>query len=391
MSKTENSRYLITLVAGISAVILLLTSVFTVAAVNTATPDETQTGTKGQISKGEITLSNGDVLVGENVDGNLTVDVLKAFDVFVDQNGKVSKIKIAKGTVEDVLKRAGIELSGNQIVMPGMLETVSDGLAVRITEGVKLTIADRGETKEQTVPKGTVANALEYLGYNLSDDDILNCSRSAQVQENMQIKIQRVTYHVENTVEKVEYKTEEKYTSDLPEGETKVQSEGKNGKKEVVSLYKYIDGEKVSREVKKETILEKPENRVILKGEPKTEPAFAVKSTGANTFTDANGNTVAYSMVLTGSGTAYTAPAGAYTATGVLAYQGGVAVNPNVIPYGSKLYIASTDGSHVYGYATAVDTGGALMDGSAVVDLFYPTYDQCVNFGRRDVNVYVLS
>ena len=73
------------------------------------------------------------------------------------------------------------------------------------------------------------------------------------------------------------------------------------------------------------------------------------------------------------------------------AYHGGVAVNPNIIPYGSKLYIVSTDGSFVYGYATAVDTGGALMDGSAIVDCFYNTYDECVNFGRRDVNVYVLA
>lgn len=391
MSKTENSRYLITLAAGLSAVILLLTSVFTAAAVSTSAPGAVQTEIQGQIGKGEITLSNGDVLVGENVDGNLTVDVLKAFDVFVEQNGQKSKIKIAKGTVADVLQRAGTELSAEQVVIPGLTETVSDGLVIRVEEGVQITVTDRGKTKEQTVPLGTVANALEYLGSNLSDEDILNCSRSAQVRENMKIKIQRVTYHVENTIETIQYETEEEYTSELPEGETKIQSEGKNGKKEVVSLYKYVDGEKVSREVKKETVLEKPQNKVILKGESKTEPAFAVKSTGANTFTDANGNTVAYSRVLTGSGTAYTAPAGAGTATGVPAYQGGVAVNPNIIPYGSKLYIVSTDGSYVYGYATAVDTGGALMDGSAIVDVFYPTYDQCVNFGRRNVNVYVLS
>ena len=81
-------------------------------------------------------------------------------------------------------------------------------------------------------------------------------------------------------------------------------------------------------------------------------------SNPVDTFTDMNGNTVAYSSVVTGSGTAYTAPAGSLTATGVTAYHGGVAVNPNIIPYGSKLYIVSTDGSFVYGYATAVDTGG---------------------------------
>ena len=76
--------------------------------------------------------------------------------------------------------------------------------------------------------------------------------------------------------------------------------------------------------------------------------------------------------------------------TGAAVYEGAVAVNPNVIPYGSKVYVEASDGSMTYGYATAADTGGALMDGSAVVDCFYFSYDQCVNWGRRDVNVYVL-
>ena len=84
---------------------------------------------------------------------------------------------------------------------------------------------------------------------------------------------------------------------------------------------------------------------------------------------------------------------GSTTANAFATVNGRVLGNtPNdVLVYGSKLYIVSTDGSFVYGYATAVDTGGALMDGSAIVDCFYNTYSECVNFGRRDVNVYVLA
>ena len=108
-------------------------------------------------------------------------------------------------------------------------------------------------------------------------------------------------------------------------------------------------------------------------------------------FTDENGVEVSYKYKLTGSGTAYTAPAGASTATGTPVYEGGVAINPNLIPYGSKLYVESTDGSHVYGYAKAIDTGGALMDGSAIVDVFYFSLDSCYSWGRRDVNVYVIE
>ena len=57
----------------------------------------------------------------------------------------------------------------------------------------------------------------------------------------------------------------------------------------------------------------------------------------------------------------------------------------------SKLYIVSNDGEIIYGEAVAGDTGGALMDGSAIVDLYYPTYDECCVFGRRDVTIYVLE
>ena len=47
---------------------------------------------------------------------------------------------------------------------------------------------------------------------------------------------------------------------------------------------------------------------------------------------------------------------------------GTVAVDPDVIPYGTKLYITSTDGKFVYGYAVATDTGIAVQKGQILVD-----------------------
>ena len=55
------------------------------------------------------------------------------------------------------------------------------------------------------------------------------------------------------------------------------------------------------------------------------------------------------------------------------------------------MYIVSNDGQVVYGYAVAGDTGGALWAGTAIVDLYYNTYDECCQFGRRDVTIYVLE
>ena len=182
------------------------------------------------------------------------------------------------------------------------------------------------------------------------------------------------------------FETVKKNSKDVDLGKTKVQTEGKQGEALVTKKCKYVDGKKVSSKTVDTKITKEPVDKVVLMGTKGSNVSNPV-----GTFTDKNGNTVAYSSVVTGSGTAYTAPAGSLTATGVTAYHGGVAVNPNIIPYGSKLYIVSTDGSFVYGYATAVDTGGALMSGTAIVDCFYNTYDECVSFGRRNVNVYIVG
>ena len=67
-----------------------------------------------------------------------------------------------------------------------------------------------------------------------------------------------------------------------------------------------------------------------------------------------------------------------------------MAVDPNVIPYGSLLYITSTDGRFVYGYAVATYTGSAMVEGHALVDLFYDTFDEAYLSAVQSVNVYIL-
>ena len=62
-----------------------------------------------------------------------------------------------------------------------------------------------------------------------------------------------------------------------------------------------------------------------------------------------------------------------------------------MIPYGTKLFICSEDGKTVYGYATAADTGGAMLSGRILVDLYYDTVAECYQFGVRNMRVYVLD
>ena len=87
--------------------------------------------------------------------------------------------------------------------------------------------------------------------------------------------------------------------------------------------------------------------------------------------------------------TAYTAGHGGadyYTATGTHVRIGTVAVDKRVIPLGTRMYIITNDGI-VYGVSTAEDTG---VRGDKV-DLYFNSYQECINFGRRGCTVYILE
>lgn len=96
-----------------------------------------------------------------------------------------------------------------------------------------------------------------------------------------------------------------------------------------------------------------------------------------------------YVTCLTMTAAAYSAKKGAGTASGLPAAVGHIAVDPRVIPLGTKLYIQSLDGSKDYGYAIAADTGTAIK--GKYIDLFFNTYKESCQWGLRNVKVYILS
>ena len=62
-----------------------------------------------------------------------------------------------------------------------------------------------------------------------------------------------------------------------------------------------------------------------------------------------------------------------------------IAVDPREIPYGTLVYIPK------YGYAIAGDTGSALRNNKdhIAIDLFMDTYKEAIQWGRRDIIIYV--
>jgi 3D (Asp-Asp-Asp) domain-containing protein len=194
-----------------------------------------------------------------------------------------------------------------------------------------------------------------------------------------------VTYNREELVtqeELIPYETENKPSSQLEKGVTQVAQEGQNGVNELTYKVSYVNGDEVSRELVSTTEKSAPVTRIVEYGTKTSSPTVAYSGGTVSRSGD-----LRYKTVINATATAYCLTG--RTASGMYTQPGVVAVDPNVIPLGTRLYIEAADGSWTYGNAVAADTGGAIKGNK--VDLYMTTADACYQFGRRAVKVYILE
>lgn len=237
----------------------------------------------------------------------------------------------------------------------------------------------------------SVDQAVAAAGVTLGEEDMLSVDKERFVTDGLTVSVTRVEYREYQKTFSVDYKTEIKYTSELRQGASKVTQAGKEGVRTITYRERIEDGKVISTKEVSNEITTKPTNKIILKG---TKVSNVVSEAPFDIALDDKAQPLNYKKKLTGRCTAYTTDrgdSGAWTATGRRAQVGVVAVDPRVIPYGTKLWITSADGKTVYGYAIAGDTGGAVRSGKILADLYYDTYGECSSFGRRTMNVYILG
>ena len=327
--------------------------------------------------------------------GNLSITLKTAKRVSVSADGKTAAEVMHYGdTVAGALAAAGVAVGPLDAVSPAETAKVSDGMKVTVTRRYHVTVAADGKTVNEVVPEGTVSQALAQAGVVLGAEDTTSVSPSSPVAEGMDLQVGRVAYRDVTSTQAVAYATVTQKDSSLSSGTKKVKTQGRNGVKTTVTRQKLLNGNVVQNTVVKAEVTKQPVSEVVSVGTKSSGSSRSYSSgrasVGSNgTLVDQNGDTVSYRKVLTGQCTAYSC--GTTTSTGRSVRYGLVAVNPNIIPYGTKLYICSPDGRTVYGYATAADTGGAAMSGRILADLYYPSESQCYSFGRRTMNVYVLG
>ena len=275
----------------------------------------------------------------------------------------------------------------------------SKGYDIRLNAKLDVTIRHDGETittisKKESISKllgrmGIVPSPLETIAVDLSGPGVV-----ITVAE-------EITYY-DRVTEEVTFDTVRVANPEMKKGTEKVVQEGADGVRSSIYEVVFSNGQELSRQFVEE-IDSTAVDQIVEYGTAEEQPAPAAVTTnkqsaiatvskngdGSGTLTLADGTTLNFSAAKSMTATAYTAGYGGAdhcTATGTTVRVGTVAVDKRVIPLGTKMYIVTNDGI-VYGTAVAEDTG---VRGDKV-DLYFETYQQCINFGRRGCTVYILK
>ena len=244
--------------------------------------------------------------------------------------------------------------------------------------------------------------ALALAGVEVSERD--RVTSALQADGSVAVTVERpVTTYEELIVDLLPYDTLRQADPDLLLGEEQVVQAGVQG---AVSARSRVvtDPDGSLSITSMGTTVSQPVDEIVAYGtqvEPVTQSWLSVtddvlthidaNADGSGTLTTASGQELAYTQVLSCKATAYTTQRQSWkkTATGTTARVGAIAVDPDVIPYGTRMFIVSADGSITYGVATAEDCGGNIKGNR--IDLFFDTYDECVSFGVRACDVYLLA
>ena len=343
-----------------------------------------KTGLRGPLKKGILTLAGTAVLI-------ICVSVVCAFTlvkhVTVDNGyGQTVEAVTMKNTVGELLDEQQINLNQGDVVTPSLETKLERKQSIAIQRAVAVTLqADNNQTVIYTVNQ-TVGELLEEAGITLGEADICNYSMEDSIEADMLVEVNRISEELVTVEEEIPCNRVTTKSYSLPKGQDKVIQEGENWIAQAHYMVTMRDGEEIGREAVGYDVIKEPVDHIVeigalevvmtSRGDVRARASYVMNATGYDVSYESTGKNPGE-------------PGFGVTATGVRAAYGVVAVDPSVIPLGSRLYIQSADGSYEYGYAIAADTGGAIKGNK--IDLCFSSRSEALAFGRRNVVVYVLE
>lgn len=233
---------------------------------------------------------------------------------------------------------------------------------------------------------GTTDTVLDLL-YRCSvfpnENNFLNYEEDTVLFPDIFVEVGQIVYEERTEYVEIPYETTEIPMVYSPYSEKTMRkfkdTEGENGVREITTRVKLIDGEVVETIVLSNKITKQPKTATKYVDRSDLLEVWEQAPAAGEYLTSFECECTAYTYVEEG---------GMVTYTGENTRVGYVAVDPDVIPIYSRLYIV-LDNGFVYGYCEARDIGGAIKGN--IIDLFLPSVPDMKNLGRQKGTVYILS
>lgn len=272
------------------------------------------------------------------------ITVQRAVAVEIDDQGTITSILTTAPTVGEALFEAGVTLYLADTVTPDVSTPITADMTVSIERSQPISIVADGVTLETRSQGATVADGLASAGVALMGLDYSIPEETSPLQPGMSIRVIRVSEIVEAEQSVIPFETVLQADAEMELDQQIVIQEGQNGVQQTNIRVRYENGSEVSRTPEGTSVAVEPINRVIAYG-----TKIVIRTL------DTPDGPVEYWRVLRMYTTSYHPAAlggDNVTATGKILTKGIVGIDPDVIPYGSRVYVPG------YGIGEAADTGG---------------------------------
>ena len=291
-----------------------------------------------------------------------------------------------------ILGQAGLELGEFDTYTTEALDGAEE---ITVRRAQTVTVRYHGEESAVTTLGEAAGELLCRLNLELGEDDVVSHALDTQTYDGMVLTVDRIVTCRETYTAALPYDVTYCRDPASPAGMESVLVAGRDGQLSRTAEVTYRNGRETRRKLLSETLITAPVTQIVALG---TGEAIQAPDTDAMPRIEdgyiylPTGEVLTYTGTDTVRATAYThtdAGCDMTTSTGTTVHWGTVAVDPRYIPYGTRMFIVSNDGAYVYGIAVAEDCGGDIKGDR--MDLYMPTYSQCMQFGRRRCTIYYLG
>ncbi len=288
--------------------------------------------------------------------------------VTIVADGQEKQLTTTTRRPNKIIAEAGFVLEdGDDYKMNTPGKYAQEGSRIEVVRGVPFKVVIGESVKDYKSAKATIGEALKDRGVKYKEGTVYPDPSDALAKD-MEIYVMKeneeLIFSDEHIEQAITY--EEDFSKEF--GTEEVKHEGKHGKASLVhKRVVHADGTSSSVQLDRK-VVEEPEAKVIRKGMAQS----VLTPQGYKRYT----------RMMIGNASAYS-HTGGRTASGVWPRRGLIATDTDVIPFGTKMYIPG------YGMAEAADRGSAIIGNK--IDLFFETYDEACDWGRRNVEVYILA